>query len=235
MLNNIEIYEFNVMSQNGEDGIIEEIFNRIGTTNKYFVEFGISDGRECNTGYLARHKGWSGLMIEGNFFYYRKACRFYKKHPIKIIHSWITKDNINELFTKGEVPKELDLLSIDIDGNDYWIWGELINYKPRVVVIEYNAYHVPPKKWVMAYNEHHKWDGTTHFGASLTSYSLLGKKLGYSLIGTDKKGVNAFFIRNDQLEKSNFIELPPEAAYNNAKYGAINGNHPYRNGEFLEI
>ncbi|MED0678622.1 hypothetical protein ACKE5C_18645 [Aneurinibacillus thermoaerophilus] len=236
MREQLHSYEKKIMSQNGEDGIIEELFSRIGTTNQFFVEFGVQDGLECNSAYLALFKNWSGLMIEGNLNHYKNLySNFANRATVKIVHQFITKENIVSIFKRMHVPIEFDLLSIDIDGNDYWVWRALSEYNPRIVVIEYNASFPPPQKMVIKYNPNFMWDGTSYYGASLTSLSELGKELGYSLIGTDSRGVNAFFIRNDLVNASRFKELTPEQAYHPPAYGPYNGGHPWRDGPYLEI
>ncbi|MFY0802753.1 hypothetical protein [Peribacillus frigoritolerans] len=240
MVDNINAYEKKIQSQNGEDGILEELFNRIGTTNKFFVEFGVEEGIECNTSYLSMYKQWSGVLIEGSTESYTRLVNNYKSkglHQVVLVQDFITKENIDTLFKTNNVPTELDLLSIDIDGNDYWVWKGLGDYKPRVVVIEYNACFPPPKKWVMQYNPTHNWNGTDYFGASLTSLTALGKQMGYGLLGTDSNGVNAFFLRKDLIQQSGFAEKTPEDAYNSLKYGWYNGKNEYPpgSGPFQEI
>lgn len=236
MEDRINLFEKKIRSQNGEDGIIGEIFARIGTLKKYAVEFGVQDGMECNAAYLFLDKKWSGLMIEGSKKNYKRLRSNYANHKsVKTIHEFVTRENITSIFRKMNVPVEFDLLSIDIDGNDYWVWAALFQYKPRVVVIEYNASYPPPKKMVIKYNPKFTWDGTSYFGASLTSLSELGKKLGYSLLGTDSIGVNAFFIRNDLVPLSGFQVLSPEQGYHPPAYGSWNGGHPWKEGPYLEI
>lgn len=229
-------YERKIYSQNGEDGIIEEIFSRIGTTNRYGVEFGVGDGSECMIKNLVIQHGWSGLAMEGDLNSCQKMCADYASYPrVMIKHALITKENIVPLFEAYGVPKEFDLLSIDIDGNDYWVWQALSTYSPRLVVIEYNASFPPPQKMVIVYQSDFKYKGTTYFGASLSSLTHLGTRLGYSLVGTDSKGVNAFFVRHDLLRQSGFPELTPEQAYHPPRYGKVNGGHPYQSGPYLEI
>jgi hypothetical protein len=218
--NKLNAYERTVHSQNGEDGILREIFRRIGTTNRFFVEFGVEDGLECNTAYLSRHAGWSGLLIEGDPQKFERLERNYAKYPrVRRMESFITRENIVPLFEKAQVPLEFDLLSIDIDGNDYWIWDALGAYKPRIAVIEYNATRPPPERWVIAYNPEHRWNDDGYMGASLASLEALGKSLGYALVGTDEKGVNAFFIHNDLVVASRFPVLSAQAAYHRNEYG----------------
>ncbi|WP_233532224.1 hypothetical protein [Paenibacillus alkalitolerans] len=240
MKESINNYERSVFSQNGEDGILEIIFSRIGTKHNFFVEFGVGDGIQCNARYLVSQKDWGGLMIEGNPIMYQRMQQNMTLFPkVKTLKEFIAKDNISGIFKKMGIPVEFDLLSIDIDGNDYWVWQALHQYKPRVTVIEYNAYHKPPERWVMQYNESHVWDGTTYYGASLSSLAALGKKMGYALIGTESMGVNAFFVRQDLLSVSGFQELTPEQAYHPARYGKHFNNgqfgHPFREGKHLKI
>ena len=227
----LERYGFKVYSQNDEDGIIEEIFNRIGTTNKIFVEFGVQNGLECNSHYLL-HKGWSGLWLEGD----ANACneivaRFFpviKTEQLKIRQAFITKDNINFLLAESGMVGEIDLLSIDIDGNDYYVWNAINVVKPRAVVIEYNAKFPPNHFWKQAYNEKHTWDGSDWHGASLKAMETLGIRLGYQLVGTNLNGVNAFFVKQE-LVADLFIEpATAENLYNPFRDHKYSNGHPAR-------
>jgi len=197
----LDRFGYKVYSQADEDGIIAEIFTRIGTTNKKFVEFGVGDGLESNCHYLL-HKGWSGLWIEGNEKSINKIFRLFEKpvkeNRLKMVNAFITAENINNLIgDEGKTTGEIDLLSIDIDGNDYHVWEAINCIQPRVVVIEYNAKFPPPHEWIMPYNPKHIWDGSEYQGASLSAMEKLGTKLGFQLVGTTMNGVNAFFVRND--------------------------------------
>ena len=224
----LELYGFKVYSQNDEDGIIEEIFNRIGTTNKTFVEFGVEDGLESNGHYLL-HKGWRGLWIEGDQKSFEKIfSRFFpviRTGQLSCTLDFITKDNINDLIS-NVISGEIDLLSVDVDGNDYYIWQAINVVRPRVVVIEYNAKFPPNHEWKMAYNEKYIWNGSDCHGASLKALELLGRKLGYRLVGTNLSGVNAFFVRQE-LAGDHFIDPPTaEVLYNPFRYH----RHKYSNG-----
>ena len=223
---NINQYEKQVYSQNGEDGIIEELLNRLGTTIQLSVEFGVEDGSECNTAYLAKAKDWSCILIEANAEKFQKLKENYASYPnVRVAHKFVTRENIVSIFEEMNIPIEFDLLSIDIDGNDYWVWQALSGYKPRIAIIEFNGAYPPPRQMVIKYNPNFAWDGTTYYGASLTSLTLLGNQMGYALLGTDSRGVNAFFVRRDLLEQSGFPELTPEAAYHPPGYP------PHRPGE----
>lgn len=236
MHNQINVYERKVCSQFGEDGILEEVFRRVGTTHRYFVEFGAADGLGSNTLYLLTHKGWTGVMIEGDPGAYSKLRANLAAYPgLLPANHFLTRENIAAVFQLLQVPREFDLLSIDVDGNDYWLWKELRAYAPRVVVIEYNEYHRPPDRWVMAYNPNHRWDGTSYYGASLASLAALGSDLGYALIGTESNGVNAFFLKRDCLGAAGFRELTPEEAFHPARYIGLHGQpgHRFRDGPFV--
>lgn len=193
-------HEFQAFSQYGEDGIIREIFNRIGTTNKYFIEFGVENGYECNSLNLL-YKQWSGLWIEGSKEYCDEiATRFsdlIQKGQLTIKNNFITAENIEAIFKSANVPQELDLLSIDIDYNDYYVWQAIKNYNPRVVVIEFNAVYDTDTEFVVPYNAERVWDKTSYFGASLLSLEKLGLQKGYNLVGCSFSGANAFFVRQD--------------------------------------
>ncbi|MFJ5713995.1 hypothetical protein [Neobacillus sp. NPDC093127] len=227
-------YEKSYYSQNGEDGIIQEILKRISLQTDFFVEFGVESGLQCNCRYLYENL-WRGLMIEGNGDYYKQLRSYYNNVNIKTVNSFITKDNIVEIFKKNKVPIEFGLLSVDIDGNDYWVLKEILGiYTPFIIVSEFNAYYEPPIEWIMKYNSYHIWDGTSYFGSSLQSLTKLCNRFNYALVCTDSKGVNAFYVRRDLLN-DNLIELAPSQAYHPARYyGHLNNGkygHPYRDGE----
>jgi hypothetical protein len=195
-------YNMKVYSQNGEDGIIQEIFNRIGTTNKVFVEFGVGNGLENNTLTLL-FSGWCGLWIEGSNDFVQSIQENYpsvlKSKQLQLVHSFITRDNIDAIISNHIEETEIDLLSIDIDGNDYYVLDAIQSVTPRVIVLEYNPKFIPPIEYCITYNETHAWDNSDHFGASLKSFEKLLSKKGYSLVGCELVGSNAFFVRNDLL------------------------------------
>lgn len=178
--NRLEKYGYKVYSQNDEDGIIAEIFNRIGITNKIFVEFGVQNGLESNT-HLLLLKDWKGLWIEGSESSCREINVLFNEvingsHQLIVINEFITKDNINEIIQSANITGEIDLLSIDIDGNDWHIFNEISIVNPRVIVIEYNAKLPPDLEWVMPYNPSRMWDGSDYFGASLKAIEKLAEK-----------------------------------------------------------
>lgn len=235
----INDYERKVRSQFGEDGVIAELLRRLGATHRWFAEFGVADGVECNCAFLA-DAGWSGLMIEADEHAYQRLAHRYAGSPhVRTVHSFVTAENIAGIFAEQGVPTDLDVLSIDVDGNDYWLWQALGGYSPRIVVIEYNAAYPPPQRWVMRYDPTHHWDGTTYYGASLASLASLGERKGYALVGTTTQGVNAFFLRDDLLAASRFSRLSPEDAYHPPAYEGSDCKgtlgHPSGNGPSVEI
>lgn len=206
---NLNLWERKFYSQNGEDGILLEIIKRVGAKSKYYVEFGTQSGKECNTRILRKKFGWSGLLMDGEN----------ENKKINLQSEFITAENVEELFKKYKVPKELDLLSIDVDGNDYWIWKAIKKYSPRIVIIEYNSKISPNKSLTIKYDPFHEWDGTDYMGASLLALKRLGEKKGYVLVCCDNTGSNAFFVRSDLLK--NFIVRKYKDIYRKPKYGTI--------------
>ena len=211
--NNFNINQFGIKiySQNDEDGIILYILKHIGIKTKKFVEVGVENGIECNTTNLLKNFDWGGVQIEGNKKLYNNAKIQLKKvlgkkiKNLKLLNIFVTKKNINQILKKYS-GKEIDLLSIDIDGNDFWIWKAINCVKPRLVVIEYNSFFGPNISAAIKYNSKFSWDhynNKPYYGASLKALEKLGKQKKYSLVGVDKNGVNAFFIRNDLAKNIN--------------------------------
>jgi hypothetical protein len=218
----LERFGFKVFSQNDEDGIIEEIFNRVKATNRTFVEFGAHNGLENNTHYLL-HKGWNGLWIDGNREAVKEIGRLFKvpieNKRLTVLRAFINRDNINTLIEKdGGINGEIDFLSIDIDGNDYWVWEAISCVNPRVVAIEYNAKFPPNFEWSMEYDPTHIWRGDDRQGASLKSLELLGARLGYRLVGTNVTGINAFFVRKDAAHGLFVEDATAENLYNPTRW-----------------
>lgn len=223
-------YEYQSFSQFGEDGIIEEIFKRIGVTNSFFVEFGVETGIETNTTFLL-FKNWSGLWIDGSMqniqHIHENFAKSIKQQKLKAVQSFITAENIEDIFNINSVPTEFDLLSIDIDRNDFYVWKAIDKYKPRVIIVEYNAVFKPPCEFVVDYDALAVWDKTSNHGASLESLYKLGLEKGYCLVGCCFAGVNAFFVRKDIAEK--YFKAPFTASfhYETPKYFLYNKNgHP---------
>lgn len=232
-------YERQFFSQSGEDGIIEEIFHRIGTTNQFFIEFGVGNGLENNTTCLL-NSGWKGLWLEFNQeslkFIRNKFKKLIDQRVLTVDECYVNAQNIQTLLEKSNVPLELDLLSIDIDGNDYWVWNAISKYSPRVVVIEYNPLPGASLKWVMKYNPAHVYQNSSYYGSSLKSLELLGAQKGYKLVGCNFTGANAFFVRED-LVGDKFLEpYTSENHYEPSRYFLLKKNGHARDiGEFTNV
>jgi predicted O-methyltransferase YrrM len=187
---------YKVFSQNQEDGMIAEVFRRIGTASRRFIEFGVEDGLECNSAFLLM-QGWTGAWIEGSPANAEAARAAFAAYPVEVVNRYITVENADQMISELAGREELDLLSIDIDTIDYWIWQAIRTVKPRLVVIEYNASWPPFIRKTVANDPHMVWDGTNFSGASLGGLEALGREKGYSLVGCSLAGVNAFFVRDD--------------------------------------
>lgn len=205
-------YGYRIYSQHDEDGIIREIFNRIGTTNRVFVEFGVGNGLENNTLALLFDR-WQGLWIEASKKSVSKIEKGFKNTiacgSLNVVNAFVTRETINALISKNLDKTEIDLLSIDIDGNDFHLFDAIDCIQPRVVVIEYNAKFPPPISYCMAYDQHHVWSRDDHFGASLAFLETQFAEKGYCLVGCNITGSNAFFVRR-KLAGHQF--LPPFSA-----------------------
>jgi hypothetical protein len=199
--------QFRVYSQNGEDGILLYIFSLIGSTNKRFVEMCAGNCQQCNTANLVINHGWQGLMLDGDAEKVALGKEFYKRHPDTriwppaISQAWITRDNVNEIIRSHGIEGEVDLLSLDMDGNDYWILESLEVIQPRVIIAEYQSVWGPDKAVTQRYQEDFIWDiskrtGLPSCGASLLALVKLARRKGYRLVGCERKCFNALFIRN---------------------------------------
>jgi hypothetical protein len=191
-------------SQNYEDGMIQEIFRRVGATTKTFLEIGVGDGTENNTTLLLS-AGWKGWWIEVNPASYSSISMQLQKMPqasqrLHVKQAFVSPENVNGLLAELGIPQEVDLFSLDIDLNTYHVWAALQNFRPRVVVVEYNAAFPADQVWIHPLQAGAMWDFSQAFGASLKAFELLGSRFGYSLVGCDLTGINAFFVRSDLVK-----------------------------------
>ncbi len=223
-----EDVEFRAYSQFGEDGILLYIFSVIGAASKKCVEI-CGGGGNDNTANLIINHGWNGLFFEGSESHIQRGRQFYgrcadtKVWPPKLVQAWITAENVNSLLAEQGYSGEIDLLSLDMDGVDYWVWKAIEGISPRVVVLEYNnvwgpdeAVTVPYQPDFIAENNNvsplhyqrrrvaNTFAGKpiadrvdNYFGASLAAFVTLGKQKGYRLVGCERYGFNAFFVRSD--------------------------------------
>jgi hypothetical protein len=216
----LERHGLKVYSQTDEDGIIQEIFKRIGAGGQAFVEFGVENGLENNTLKLLL-EGWQGLWMEGSA---RLTAGIEAKFQDVIaagrLHvrcAFVDRDNVNSLI--GEhVSGEIDLLSIDIDGNDIYVLEAITVVTPRVIVVEYNGKFPPPISVAQQYNPSFRWSGTDYVGSSLAAVTKVAARRGYSLVGCGIAGVNAFFVRNDLVGDHFQPPFTAENHYHPARY-----------------
>lgn len=225
---------FRVFSQFEEDGKILFIFSLIGMGKKRFVEIGCDDGVNSNSANLYFNFGWHGLFIDGNSKSIKRGRKFYSKYPQpwsappEFKQALVKRENINELLTEAGMTGEIDFLSIDIDGNDYWIWDALEAASPRVVMIEtHNRFGM--RNIVVPYDPDYFWPGKhpIYHGASPVAMTKLARKKGYRLVGANDLGFNFIFVKNGTGE----AELPevsvesvlehPNIAKEYAKFEAI--------------
>lgn len=189
-------YYASVYSQHGEDGYIAEIFRRIGTTNRRFVEIGVEQGLECNTRFLLEC-GWTGVWIDGNSELLTRAKNtfgdFVASGSLKIVDCFLTLDNVNNVVKSAIGDCSVDFLSIDTDQHTHHIWSAL-HLPSRVACLEYNSTLPMNVAIEVPYMADAAWDGTNYFGASLKSLEQKGLLKNMSLVGCESMGVNAFFV-----------------------------------------
>jgi hypothetical protein len=210
--------EFQVFSQWGEDGIIQMLLRHIEIPNKIFIEFGVENYTESNTRFLLINDNWAGLVIDGSpeNISYIKQDSIYWQRNLKAVQAFIDKDNINKIIAENGIKGEIGILSIDIDGNDYWVWQAIDVVAPAIVIIEYNSRFGKDKAVTIPYNpsfvrsEAHY--SMLYAGASLKALYNLGKAKGYSFVGCNSVGNNAFFVRQD-LKPSAIKELTVAQGY----------------------
>lgn len=215
--------EFRVFSQWGEDGIIQFLLRHIKIENKIFVEFGVEDYTEANTRFLLVNDNWNGLVLDSDSenIARLKNSRIYWQYNLKAVQAFVTKDNINDILKANGVEGEIGLLSIDIDGNDFWVWQAIEVINPVIVIIEYNhrfgkdvAVTVPYEESFDRRKSPQPW---IYFGASLRALCLLAERKGYTFVGCNSHGVNAFFVRKDK-KPYEIREVSTEEGFREGKF-----------------
>lgn len=196
--------EFRVHSQFGEDGIIEHLLRHVPVGRAHFVEFGVESYLEANTRFLLTHRNWSGLVMDGDAAQIAQVVgrAGYWMHDLRAVQAFITRDNINQLLDDHDSAGEIGLLSIDIDGMDWWIWDAIEVARPAIVVAEYNHRFGPDRAVTVPYaadfdrrRAHHS---LCYYGASLAALERLGRRKGYALVGCGSAGLNAFFVEESR-------------------------------------
>lgn len=221
---------FRAFSQNEEDGLLLFIFSNIGTVSKSVLEVGCGAGVESNSANLIINHHWNGTIVDLKNTNTRRAESFYSKvketkiWPPRIINQKVTAENINGIVKGAMVNGELDLLSIDVDGIDYWLWNSVTYCSPRVLVIETNHLWGSSASVTVPYSadfepiftEH----GSDYAGASIPALVKLGKTKGYTFVGANRFATNAFFVRDDCMAGL-LTEVDVESVFSHprAKFG----------------
>ena len=207
-IKNLSNVEFQVFSQWGEDGIIDWLVNKFREIPKSFLEIGTENYKESNTRFLLINNNWDGFIIEADKSSVQdiKSQKVYWKYNLTVENEFVSQDNINKIIKRINVPKKLGILSLDIDGVDYWILKKMSSLEPSIIICEYNslfgqkkAITVPYKKNYIRSNEHYS---NLYYGASIKAFIDLLKKRNYFFIGTNSAGNNAFFVKKNIWKKA---------------------------------
>jgi hypothetical protein len=219
--------EFKVFSQWGEDGIIQFILKKLNyQVEPSFVEFGVQDFTESNCRFLLMKDLWRGLIIDGS----KKNIEFVQKDPISWRYQltaccrFINRENIEEIILQNGFGGRIGILSIDLDGNDYWIWENIKNVSPDIVITEYNSIFGANRKVTIPYDKDFvrtkKHSSNLYWGASLAALNDLAEKKGYFLVGCNSNGNNAFFVSNNftgKIEKKSPLQAFRNASFREAR------------------
>ncbi|MEN0055546.1 MAG: hypothetical protein AAGC65_17850 [Mucilaginibacter sp.] len=206
IVENIQLAEFKVFSQCGDDGIIQFLINYLNIQQRTFIEFGVEDYTESNTRFLLINNNWTGLIMDGSEKHMDtvKKDSIYWRYQLTAVPAFITAENINRLIVENGFEGEIGLLHIDIDGNDYWVWKEINVISPIIVIVEYNSIFGAEHAWSTPYKSdfdrtaaHHS---NLYFGASLTALCDLAEEKGYYFIASNSTGNNAYFVRKDKIK-----------------------------------
>jgi hypothetical protein len=221
-LSNLHEAEFKVFSQFGDDGIIQYLIHRLRPLPDSFVEFGVENYRESNTRFLLLNNNWRGLVLDDNekSINYIRKDEIYWRHTLTARHAFVTRDNINDLLKEAGFVGEVGLLSIDIDGNDYWVWEQIKVIDPVIVIVEYNSIFGPDLAVTIPYDpkfaRHRAHYSGQFWGASLQALTLLAERKGYSLVGCNSAGNNAYVVRNNKI--NNLSVFSAQEAFVDARF-----------------
>ena len=238
-LKNMNNAEFSVFSQWGDDGIIQHLIHAINIGKQIFIEFGVENYRESNTRFLLMNDNWSGLIVDGSEDHVKtiQSSEYYWRYDIQAVAKFITMENINKIFLENGMQGPIGLLSIDIDGNDYWVWQAITEVAPDIVIAEYNSLFGSDRAITVPYSPNfYRFDkhySGLYAGASLPALNLLARQKGYALVGTNSNGNNAYFVKRDLLN-SRVKECTIEECFRKSKFRESrdkNGRLTYLNRE----
>ncbi len=200
--------EFQVFSQFGEDGIIQWLIYNVEIAEKTFVEFGVDNYMEANTRFLLMNDNWKGMVIDGSSRNIEriKEWKYFWKYDLTAVAEFITKDNINKIIADAGFSGDIGLLSVDVDGNDYWILDAIDCVNPRILICEYNNIFGEEKRVTVPYDETfyrtEKHYSNLYWGASIGAFREWADRKGYYYVGSNSAGNNAFFVRKDCMDAS---------------------------------
>ena len=233
---------FRVFSQFEEDGKLLLIFAAMGISSGTFVDIGAADGINSNCANLALNFGWHGVFIDGDRDKLRQGEAFYMRHPdtwaypSRFLHAMVTRENINDVLTMANVPADVDLMSVDIDGNDYWVWDAIDVITPKVVIIETHV-EFGLRSIAVPYDNTYVYPGKhpDYHGASPMAMKKLANKKGYRLVGSNDYGFNTIYIRRGLAE-----EVLPEVLVETVLAHPRNSERaalfePIKNWEYIEV
>jgi hypothetical protein len=218
--------EFRVFSQFGDDGIIQYLIARLDIPWELstFIEFGVQDYSESNTRFLLLNNNWRGLVMDGDKASMEglRTRDMYWRHDLTALCRWIDRDNINEILKESGFSGPIGILSIDIDGNDYWVWQRIEAVQPVIVIAEYNSVFGPRQAVTVpydpAFNRTRAHHSNLYWGASLSALASLARSKGYALVGSNLAGNNAYFVHESYVGRGGIVAFSPEQGYIESRF-----------------
>ncbi len=231
-------YQFKVFSQWGEDGIIQFLVSNLEIRNKTFIEFGVEDFFESNCRFLMMKDNWAGFVIDGSIknIDRLKSSYFYWQYSLQARASFITRDNINSILEESGFDKDLGILSVDIDGVDYYVLEALADWTPSILIVEYNGIFGTDRPVSVPYqadfSRGRRHYSNLYYGANLPAFMYLAQKRNYAFVGVNNAGSNAFFVRknllNDKIREVDFQSNYSDSTFRESR--DLNGDLTFLSG-----
>ncbi|ALP52179.1 hypothetical protein Tel_02910 [Candidatus Tenderia electrophaga] len=221
----LEAAEASIYSQHGEDGVVQRLLEHIPAPHRCVVEFGAYDGIcMSNSRHLLSDKGWGGFLIEADKRFFADLSKLYGGNNKVTLHNgFVTEENINDLFRQADVPVDFEVLSIDIDSIDYYVWRGLTEFRPKIVIIEYNSSILPDKEYVVPKADAARLGATSKEGASILSLYKLALAKGYRLVYGELSGANLFFLHESCTEHLDLSGIELVDTYQPPQFGVLAG------------
>lgn len=214
--------EFQAFSQWGDDGIIQYLIHHVDISNEIFVEFGVENYTEANTRFLLQNNNWRGLIMDGSKEHMKHVRNesIHWRFDLTAIPVFITAENINKTIEEAGISGEIGLLSVDIDGNDYWVWKAIDVIQPDIVIAEYNSVFGAKHAITIPYQpDFYRTDAhysNLYWGCSAKALCQLGDEKGYHFVGCNAAGNNCYFVRKDKI--GSIPVFSPEEGYVESKF-----------------